>query len=104
MYTYDTVTGAINGLKERGYTRDFNVAFDKLICTNEGTRLDPADFEITEVYRFEGETNPADEDIVYAVEALEGKMKGVISMAYGMYADPVSEQMIKKLSLHRQIP
>ena len=27
MYTYDTVSGAVNGLKKRGYTMDFNPDF-----------------------------------------------------------------------------
>lgn len=104
MYAYDTVTGALNGLRERGYKRNFNLAFDKLNCMDEDMCLNPSDFEITEVYRFEGETNPADEDIVYAVEAQNGEIKGVLSMAYGIYADAASEEMIKKLSMNRDIP
>ena len=31
MYQYDTVVAAIDGLKERGYNLDFNIAFDKLL-------------------------------------------------------------------------
>lgn len=102
METYDTVSMATNGLKERGYTTDFNVAFDKLICTETKACLNPDEFEITEVYRFEGETNPSDEAIVYAVESKDGKMKGVFVNAYGMYADPMSDDMIKKISMHRK--
>lgn len=101
MRTYDTVTGAIAGLKERGYTRDFNLAFDSLSCRDSSVCLNPADFEITEVYRFEGETNPSDEDVVYAVESISGEMKGVLSMAFGIYADSMSSEMVKKLSMNR---
>ncbi len=102
METYDTVSMATNGLKERGYTTDFNVAFDKLIYSETKACLNPDEFEITEVYRFEGETNPSDEAIVYAVESKDGKMKGVFVNAYGMYADPMSDDMIKKISMHRK--
>ena len=62
MEAYDTVVEALNGLKERGYTTNFNIAFDKLICSEKKHVLNPDEFEITEVYRFEGDTNPGDED------------------------------------------
>lgn len=99
MHSYDTVTGAVKGLKERGYKIDFNIAFDKLICSENKHCLNPADFEITEVYRFEGDTNPSDEDVVYAVESKDGSLKGVVTSAYGMYAEQASTEMLKKLAM-----
>jgi hypothetical protein len=101
MENYDTLSSALNSLKERGYNRDFNSAFDKLICTDSKDQLNPDEFEITEVYRFEGDTNPADESVIYAVESKKGNMKGVLVSAYGTYADPMSDEMIQKLSYHR---
>jgi hypothetical protein len=90
---------AINGLRERGYKIDFNIAFDKIICSENKHSLHPEDFEITEMYRFEGETNPSDEDVLYAIESKDGKLKGIITSAFGMYADGVSTEMIKKLTI-----
>ncbi len=101
MHNYDTVVAAIDGLKKRGYNLDFNLAFDKLTCTDNNICLNPGDFEITEVYRFEGQTNPSDEDVVYAVESKDQKIKGVVTSAFGIYADTLSADMIKKLSMHR---
>ena len=101
MDNYDTVTGALKALKSKGYTMDFNIAFDKIICMENNFCLNPHEFEITEVYRFEGATDPGDEDVVYAVESKDGKMKGVLTSAYGMYADSISTDMIKKLAIHR---
>lgn len=100
MHHYDTVVGAIDGLKGRGYLLDFNVAFDKLTCLQSSHCLNPSEFEITEVHRFEGATNPSDEDVVYAVTSKDGKMKGVITSAFGLYADAVSTEMLAKLSMH----
>ena len=100
METYDTVVYALNGLKARGYTVNFNIAFDKLMCADNKICLNPDEFEIVEMYRFEGETNPADEDVVYAVESKDGSIKGVITSAFGMYADSASTAMLKKLSMH----
>ena len=101
MYAYDTVVAALNGLKERGYTTDFNLAFDKLTCRDTGVCLNPAEFEITEVYRFEGDTNPSDEDVVYAVESKNGNLRGVITSAFGKDADTVSAEMLQKLTIHK---
>ncbi len=103
MYIYETVTQAIAHLKERGYVLDFNLAFDQLRCEANGVCLSPAAFEITETYRFEGDTNPSDEDVVYAIAAKDGSYKGVLSSAYGMYADALSTDMLQKISAsHRR--
>jgi hypothetical protein len=101
MSNYDTLSAAVNSLNERGFTKDFNIAFDKLICHETNECLNPHEFEIMEVYRFEGETNPSDEAVVYAVESKDGTMKGTIVNAYGIYADPKSDEMIKMLSMRR---
>lgn len=101
METYDTVTAALTGLKARGYITDFNIAFDKLMCSENKICLNPDEFEITEVYRFEGDSNPDDEDVVYAVESLDKKIKGTITSAFGMYADTVSAEMLRKIAMHK---
>lgn len=99
MESYDTVVAALNGLKARGYTINFNIAFDKLMCSDNKICLNPDEFEITEFYRFEGNSNPADEDVVYAVESKDGKSKGVITSAFGLYADTASAAMLRKLTI-----
>ena len=101
MENYETVVAALNGLKAKGYSLDFNIAFDKIICNDTDICLNPHEFEITEVHRFEGDTNPDDEDIVYAIESKDGTIKGTMSSAYGLYADAVSNDMIQKLAMHK---
>ena len=97
MYTYETVSGAVNGLKNRGYTTDFNLDENCIVCNED--KFNPVDFELGEVYRFEGNTDPADEAIVYAIESNKGH-KGVLVNAYGPYADGMSQEMVKKLHIH----
>ncbi|MBS1512291.1 MAG: phosphoribosylpyrophosphate synthetase [Bacteroidetes bacterium] len=100
MPSYDTLTDALNDLKQRGFTIDFNIAFDKLVCTSNTTVLNPNEFEIVEVYRFEGNTNPADEEVVYAIAAKEGDRKGTLISAFGIYAADISTELLKKLTIH----
>lgn len=100
MATYDTVVQALQGLKASGYTLDLNIDFDQLRCAENGLCLNPNEFEVTEVHRFEGDTNPSDEDVVYAIASKDGQYKGTLTSAYGLYADSVSTEMLQKLSFH----
>jgi hypothetical protein len=100
MITYDTVTEALNNLKQQGYTTDFNLAFDKLKCAETGICLSPSQFEIVDHFRFEGMTNPADAAILYVIRSKDGTMKGTLVSAYGTYSEPISEEMIRRLEMH----
>ena len=96
MYTYDTVTEAVSGLKKRGYTIDFNREYDCITCHTTPLSLKPNEFEITEVYRFEGNSDPADEAVVYAIESKHGE-KGILVDGFGPSSDAASETLIEKL-------
>jgi hypothetical protein len=98
MYTYDTVTAAVNGLKKRGFDMDFNLSENCLVCHED--KFDVKDFEIVEFYRFEGNSDPADEAVVYAIESNKGQ-KGVLVNGYGASADSMSSEMAKKLQIHK---
>jgi hypothetical protein len=98
MRYYDTVSEAVNDLKKRGFDVDFNLQENCLIC--HGDKYNVNDFEITEVYRFEGNTDPSDEAVVYAIESNDGK-KGVLVNGYGISADVMDGEMAKKLTIHK---
>ena len=100
MYTYDTVAEAVTGLKQRGYSIDFNLEADKIVCSETPLSLRPADFAITEFYRFEGESDPADEAVVYAIESRKGE-KGLLVTGFGISAEGIGEEMIEKLRVQR---
>lgn len=102
MYNYDTVTEAIKDLKARGFTLDFNLHTDMLQCFNPDMMLSPKDFEIQEIYRFDGNTDPGDEAIVYAIESKDGH-KGVFVNGYGPSAEAVGADMMKKLIDHHNV-
>jgi hypothetical protein len=100
MPAYDTLTEALQDMKSRGFTTDFNLAFDNIQCQATGICLRPEEFEITEHYRFEADTNPSDSSVVYGIQAKDGSMKGVLVNAYGVYSESASDNMIRKLSVH----
>ena len=100
MKTFETLTEAINDLKVRGYDRDFNLHETCIECSQSGTQLSAADFEITETYHFDGSTDVDDEVVLYAIESKTG-LKGTLVNAYGAYSDSVSDVLIAKLSFHK---
>lgn len=100
--SYDTVSEAMTDLKMLGYTIDFSLITEKecLICQLTATVLSPDDFEIDDFYRFEGDSDPGDEMIVYAISSKNDNLKGLVVNAYGLYADNTSSAIVKKLNAH----
>ncbi|GAA0553336.1 hypothetical protein [Chitinophaga japonensis] len=93
---YDTVSNAINALRQQGFTVDFNVEGSYLVNGNDRIHLD--DFSIVDVYRYEGNTDPADEAAVYAIASVNG-VKGLLVTGYGSSSDILSAKMLEKLKV-----
>ncbi len=98
-YAYDTVSEAINDLAQRGYTTDFELLAENecLMCLKTQRQLPPDEFEIHEIHRFEGDTDPGDEMILYAIASTKHDMKGIVVNGYGMYSDAAKTKIIKRL-------
>lgn len=98
MQTFDTLTEALDTLRRQGFTLDYNLKEDCLKCQQNAIELHPADFDIVDVYRFEGMTDPGDSTVLYAIESKTGQ-RGTLVDAYGPYADAVSPEMAEKLTI-----
>lgn len=87
-------------LKARGYTIDFSILADQdhLVSAQTPIALSPDDFEIDAFYRFEGDSDPGDEMIVYAISSTNNDLRGLVVSAYGIHADRAANAMVKKLS------
>lgn len=99
MYQYSSPAKAIDDLRKRGYTQDFNLEENCLVCNAQ--TFNPDAFEIHEVYRFEGPSDPADESVVYGIESNTG-LKGILVDGYGYSSTARSEAIIRKLKVHAQ--
>ncbi|HEX8425183.1 phosphoribosylpyrophosphate synthetase [Hymenobacter sp.] len=96
--SYDALVQAIRDLQKRGYQHDFKVVEGGLHCTDLDLRLHPAEFQVRAVYRFEGPTDPGDENVLYAIESMQG-VKGLLVSAYGPYSEPLNDELIQKLNM-----
>lgn len=99
MKNYDSLVDALSDLKERGYEADFATTPDCLYCGDLDIRLNPEAFNIDEVYRFEGDSNPDDSSILYAISSDTG-IKGILVDAYGSYSESLNFEMAQKLRGH----
>jgi hypothetical protein len=98
-YHYATVAIAIEQLREKGFTEDFNLEGNYLV--SQVGRFGDSDFEIEHVYFYEGESNPDDEATVYGIQSGSGH-KGVLVTGSDVFADNAESSIIKKL-LHHNI-
>ena len=92
---YGTVTEALEAFKKQGFLIDFNLEENFLTHNNE--KYHPEDFEIVDVYRYEGNTDPADEASVYALQSKTG-VKGVYVTGYGASPDNLITKILNKLN------
>jgi hypothetical protein len=92
-----TVTEATRALQAEGYTGNwFATEHRRLVCGECGAEFDPEDVIVDHVLRFEGQSDPDDEMIVFAVQGPCGH-RGVYSAAYGPYQSPEDAAVIARL-------
>ncbi|MEO8149518.1 MAG: phosphoribosylpyrophosphate synthetase [Bacteroidia bacterium] len=96
MKTYDTLSEAVNDLQLRGFNKNFSISENCIEC--DAMQLNPDEFEISEVHRFEADTDPGASTILYAIESKDG-IKGLLVNAYGAYSDGATDDLIEKLKI-----
>ena len=99
MDNYSDLPTAINDLRTKGYTLDFSNGYDCIVCNEIGVKLSPEEFEIDVAYRFEEDSDPENQSVLYAISSKHG-LKGLLVNAFGIYADPLADEMIHKLKIH----
>ena len=84
---YKTMTEALEDLKQRGFTADFELLNNVVRAVDSGKTFKADDLMIVEHHRFEGASDPDDMSVVYAIEARDGT-RGILVDAFGVYANP----------------
>ncbi len=88
-----TMVKVENRLNSDGFTEDFRVSEGRLCSLNSDKTYGVEDVRIVNFYRFEGETDPDDMSILYAIECNDGT-RGTISNSYGPKADTEVDQFL----------
>mgnify|MGYP006284870169 CR=1 FL=1 len=95
---YDTLVDATNNLRKQGFAAQFEFGEQCIRDTDTGKKYGADDLKIIEYHRFEGNTNPSDMSIIYALQAKDG-VKGTIIAPYGTYANPDLMELLKQIEI-----
>lgn len=90
-YHYSTVIEALEELNKKGFTNDFNLQ-DKNIKKN------PHHYEIEHVYRYEGDTDPDEEAVVYGITSNSGE-RGVYVAGFSANSESQAASVLAKLCI-----
>ena len=80
------LTAVLGSLTAIGFETQFKATEQGLRSLTTQKIFQPGEVKVTHVYRFEGESNPDDSAILYAIETNDGE-KGTLVDAYGPYND-----------------
>lgn len=81
-----SLSSCVNRMKEEGYKEDFQVTPTGLTTYDKRKTYNPDQVRIVNFYRFEGESDPGDNTVLYVMETDDGE-KGTLVDGYGAYAD-----------------
>jgi hypothetical protein len=83
-------------LEQSGFTTRFQAEANGLRSLSSGSIYQPHEVKIDHFYRFEGESNPSDSAIVYAIEANNGEL-GTLTDGYGIAGDSLISAFIGRV-------
>ena len=90
-----TLTDTINKLCKADYTEDFNFRQNCLVYRNKGDLLFSDECKVDQYFRFEGESNPSESSIRYAISSDKKNVKGLLVNAKGHYGDPLTDEIVR---------
>lgn len=96
---FDTLSQAMNALREEGYIENFNLKQDCIECRNGAYKIFHDEFEVDEYYRFEGMSDPGDSSILYVISSDKYKLKGQLVNGYGIYSEDATDKMLERFKI-----
>lgn len=93
----ETLREALERLEGRGFEHSFRAQREGLLAFGDDRVIAPEDLEVDEVVRFEGESDPQDSAVLFALRARDGSVRGTFLTMYGPQADPQSVAVLERL-------
>lgn len=95
--TPTTVTDAVAFLRQQGYTDDVDIEGPTLACARTQQSYTLENVIVDHTFRFEGDSDPADEAIVLGLRYPDTDMKATLVSAFGPDADPATAAFFSRL-------
>ena len=93
-----TLASVMQDLNGRGFTEQFKAMPEGLRAVRSGQTFTAGEVAIVENYRFEGESDPDDMSIVYAIESRDGT-RGTLVDAFGVYSSPAVTRVLERVPI-----
>lgn len=90
-YHYANVLEALEELSKNGFIHDFNLQ-------NENIKKNPHHYEIQHVYRYDGDTDPDEEALVYGISSNSGE-KGFFVSGFSANSENETADVLAKLCI-----
>jgi|SRR5579871_2193633 len=97
MMEPESVSQVLKRLTKEGYTEDFKAHKNGMWAFPKNCEVDPDQLVVDKFYRFEGETDLDDEEIIFALSCPKNKIKGTYLVAFGPKMDSADAQLVQKL-------
>lgn len=92
----NTLVSCLNTLMAAGFETQFKATKNGLKSLTTEIIYQPDEIKVLNFYRFEGESDPADNSILYAIETKNGE-RGTLTDAYGPYSDSNVTRFMKQV-------
>lgn len=92
----ETLVSVQRKLEEEGFETQFKATEQGLLSLSTERTFQPEEVKIESFYRFEGESDPEDNSIIYAIETDSGE-KGTLADGYSNSSDALVSDFIKQV-------
>ncbi len=93
----ETLSAAIRRLELAGFADAFRARPEGLLAIGANQIYAPEDLVVDEIVRFEGDSDPEDQAVLFALRSNDGRARGTFVASYGPMADPTSAEIIRRL-------
>ena len=94
----ETLSEAIARLEAAGFRDSFRPEAGRLWALAAQRFFAPDALVVEEVVRFEGESDPDEQAILFALRSPAGDVRGTFTTSYGPLMDPASTEVVRLLA------
>lgn len=97
-----SLTSCLNKMMNDGYTENFKLTESGLESSTRQYNYKPEEIKVVNFFRFEGESDPGNNAIIYIIETTDG-IKGTLVDSYGVNNDSRLSNFLQDVDLKKKL-
>ena len=93
----ESLSAAIQRLSDRGFTHGLRAEDGRIRDLATGESYDPEILTIDEVVRFEGESDPDEQAVLFSLRSPQGAALGTYTVVFGPSIPPEDGEVVRRL-------